>query len=257
MIKKSLLVILVFVIAFAVALVATLPASLAWKYAIAPVTKAQSAGVITKAFDGTIWDGRVHIAFRHLEGVLSWDLKLSGLWGGSLPLELQLESTVGELEAALDLGLAAQRLQVESIRLELSKLNPFLRSKRVTLDGELLVKGLALDLEKQTVERLVGRFSWDGGAISYPAGREIHDRVLPAFGGAFKTENDGTITLGIRDQDATFDTMRGSWQKSGDVLWEVTRRVLDVAQEPWSANSSETDVVFKVKKPLSRRLGAK
>jgi hypothetical protein len=50
--------------------------------------------------------------------------------------------------------------------------------------------------------------------------------------------------------------MRGSWQVGGDALWEVTRRVLDIAQEPWSANSSETDVVFKIKKPLSRQLGA-
>lgn len=257
MIKKSLLVILVFTIAFAVALIATFPASLAWKYLIAPVTKAQSAGVITKAFDGTVWDGRVHLAFRHLEGVLSWDLQLSGLWSASLPLGLKLESTAGELDATLDLGLAAQRVQVESMRLELSKLNPFLRSKRVKLDGGLIAKGLALDFEKRTVESLVGRFSWDGGAISYPAGRDIHDRVLPAFSGAFKTDSNGTITLGIRDQDATFDTMRGSWQKGGDALWEVTRRVLDVAQEPWAANSSETDVVFKVKKPLPRQLGAK
>lgn len=257
MIKKSLLVILVFVIAFAVALIATFPASLAWKHVIAPVTKAQSAGVITKAFDGTVWDGRVHIAFRHLEGVLSWDLQLGGLWSGSLPVSLELESTAGQLDAVLDLGFSAQHMQIELMRMDLNKLNPFLRSKRVKLDGELLAKGLALDLEKQTVERVVGRFSWDGGAISYPAGREIHDRVLPAFSGAFKTEGNGTITVGIRDQDASFDTMRGSWQENGDALWEVTRRVLDIAQEPWSANSSETDVVFKVKKPLPRQLGAK
>ncbi|KZY60122.1 hypothetical protein A3742_05855 [Oleiphilus sp. HI0071] len=256
MIKKSLLIILVFVSAFAVALIATLPASLAWKYAIAPVTKVQSLGVITKAFDGTIWDGRAHVAFRHLEGVFAWELKLSDMWSGSLPVNVQLESTAGALDAVLGVGFSAQRIEVESMRLELSKLNPFLRTKRVKLDGELFAKGLALDLESQTVERLVGRFSWDGGAISYPAGREIHDRIMPAFSGAIRTESDGTIYLGIRDQDASFDTMRGSWQVGGDALWEVTRRVLDIAQEPWSANSSETDVVFKIKKPLSRQLGA-
>ena len=257
MIKKSLLIILVFVIAFAVALVANFPASLAWKYAIAPLTKAQSAGVITKSFDGTVWDGRAHIAFRHLEGVLSWDLQLTSLFGGSVPVSLELESTAGELDLVLDLGLGAQSLYLESMRLELGKLNPFLRAKRVKLDGALMAKGLSLDLEKRTLESIAGRFNWDGGAISYPAGREIHDRVLPAFSGAFKTGGDGVITLGIRDQDATFDTMRGSWQTNGDALWEVTRRVLDIAQEPWSANSSETDVVFKVKKPLSRQLGVK
>lgn len=257
MIKKSLLVILVFVLAFAVFIVATLPASVAWKHVIAPATKVQSAGVIAKSFDGTLWNGRAHIAFRHLEGVLSWDIQFAGLFGGSLPIDIGLESTAGELEAALDVGLSKQNAELKTMRLELGKLNPFLRAKRVKVDGELMVKNVVFALRRSTVERIEGRFSWSGGAVSYPAGREIHDRVLPAFSGAANTDNAGLISLAIRDQDASFDTMRGSWSQNGDALWEVTRRVLDIAQEPWSANSSETDVVFKVKKPIPRKLGSR
>lgn len=256
MIKKSLLFILVFVIAFAGFLVANLPASIAWKHVIAPAIKAQSTGVIAKSFDGTLWDGRAHIAFRHLEGVLSWDVALASVFTGVLPVSLSVNSTAGKLTSVLEVGLTKQQLRIDDLSLQLGKLNPFLRAQRLTVDGELVAKGLSVEVKSSTVDRISGRFSWDGGAVSYPAGREMHDRVLPAFSGALVTQADGAIVLGIRDQDASFDTMRGTWSADGDALWEVTRRVLDVANEPWSANSSETDVVFKVKKPIPRKLGA-
>lgn len=255
MIKKSLLFIFIFVLAFAGFLIANLPASIAWKYVIAPATKAQSSGVIAKSFDGTLWDGRAHVGFRHLEGVLSWDIGLASVVAGSLPVAIEVDSTAGSMEAVLDIGLTKQQLKVDDLNLQLGKLNPFLRAQRLTVDGELVAKALSVEVKSRTVEHISGRFSWDGGAVSYPAGREMHDRVLPAFSGMLSTRTDGAIVLGIRDQAASFDTMRGTWSADGDALWEVTRRVLDVAKEPWSANSSETDVVFKVKKPIPRTLG--
>jgi hypothetical protein len=254
-IKKSLLFIVIFVLAFAGFLIANLPASVAWKYVIAPATKAQSSGVIAKSFDGTLWNGRAYVGFRHLEGVLSWDIGLASVFAGSLPVSIEVDSTAGSIEAVLDVGPTKQQLRVDDLRLQLAKLNPFLRAQRLTIDGELLAKGLSVEVGSRTLEHISGRFSWDGGAVSYPAGREMHDRILPAFSGALSTGADGAIVLGIRDQNASFDTMRGTWSADGDALWEVTRRVLDVAKEPWSANSSETDVVFKVKKPIPRKLG--
>lgn len=255
MIKKTILILVLFFTSLPVFLLATLPASVAWEKVISPLTKTTSVGVKAKSFSGTAWNGAAHITFRHLEGVVSWDVQLLNLFGGSLPLSLDLQSSAGEFDMLLDVGLRAQSILLKDLRLDLEQLNPFLRAQRVKVSGELIAKNVAVSVDKQFFTAIDGRFSWGGGAVSYPAGRDIHDRVMPGFSGKVSTSESQTISLGIRDQEASFDSMRGSWSEGGDALWEVTRRVLDVANEPWAQNSAETDVIFKVKKGLPRSLG--
>jgi len=254
-IKKSVLISLLFLLSLPVFLLATLPASVAWEKVISPLTKTKSVGVKAKAFSGSAWDGAAYITFRHLEGVISWDLHLADMLGGSLPISLDLYSTAGELELLLDVSLSDQSLSLEKMRLNASTLNPFLRPQRVKMDGEVFAKDVNITIDDRWISSLSGRFSWSGGAVSYPAGREMHERVLPSYNGQVATGDDGLIELGIRDQDASFDVMRGSWNTDGEALWEVSRRVLDIANEPWAENSSESDVIFKVKKVLPRSFG--
>jgi len=253
-IKKAFLVLTLFLLSFGVFLVANLPASVAWNHGVLPYTSVKSSKVVAKAFSGTVWNGQAHIVYRHVEGVLSWDLKMRELLLGRLPVELSLHSTVGELDANLEAGVFNQKLVIDSARIDMPKLNPFFRAKRIKLDGELFAKNIEVQLDEQVLASIDGRFNWSGGAVAYPAGREIHERNMPAFSGQVTTRENGDLYLGIKDQDASFDVMRGSWDASGTVLWEVTRRVLDIADEPWSANSEETDVVFKLKKPISREV---
>ncbi|KZZ59520.1 hypothetical protein A3762_00635 [Oleiphilus sp. HI0125] len=255
MIKKTFLVLLLFVVALPFFLLSSLPASVLWTKVIEPAVKTKSLGIMPKSFAGTAWDGEAYVSFRHLEGVFSWKLSVLDVFGGSIPLQVDVRSTAGDASAILDIGLRDQSLSIETLRLDTEKLNPFLRIHRVKATGEVYVKDLSVRLEKRRVASIDGRFTWAGGEVSYPAGRDIRDRVMPAFGGQIQTQESGDIVLGIRDQEASFDTMRVTWSANGDALWEVTRRVLDVAQEPWAANSTEQDVVFKVKKPVSRQLG--
>lgn len=252
MIKKTFLVSFLFVCALAVFLVASIPASVAWTHVIAPAAKVSSLGVRAKSFSGTVWNGKAHIAFRHLEGVLSWDVQLSKIFWGSLPATLELRSSAGDVEASVLASMRAQSVEFESITLAMDALNPFLRPQRVKLDGELFVKDLRLVVSDFELMSVAGRFNWSGGDVSYPAGRSVHERSFPPFLGSLDTDETDTITIGIRDQGAGFDVMRGRWEYSGEAVWEVTRRLLDIADEPWSQNSSESDVVFKLKKPISR-----
>ena len=221
---------------------------------IAPNTNVLALGINPHAFSGSVWNGRAHLSFRHIEGVLGWDLGIGSIFVGSLPVDLELKSTAGDFSASLDLGLMQQSLKVDSMRLDIAKLNPFVRVHRVTLAGDVFVKDLSLDINSRVVEQISGRFNWSGGAVAYPAGREIHNRTLARFTGKINTDQSGNIKLGVRDEGASFDVLKGSWDAQGVALWEVTRRMLDLADEPWAQNSQETDVVFKVKKAIPRDL---
>jgi hypothetical protein len=249
-IKKTIGLVLVFLLSFAVFLIATLPASVVWKYVIVPNTKVLSLGVQARAFEGSVWDGRVYLSFRHLKGILDWDLSPMGVFSGTLPLELKLESSTGKLSSTVELGLKTQRFTLSSLELALEPLNVFTKAQRLSVSGDVFAKDVELIIRDRKLESAMGSFTWSGGAVSYPAGRDLHERVLPPFSGRMKTDAPYDVHLGIRDQDASFDVMRGSINERGEALWEVTRRVLDIADEPWSPNSKETDVVFKVKKPL-------
>jgi len=235
-------------------LVATLPASVAWQHLVVPYTKVLSFGVQARAFEGSIWDGRAYISFRHLEGVLEWNVLPKGLISGTLPIELELQSSAGKLTSSAELGLEVQKLNVRSIELALEPLNVFTKVQRVSVSGDVFGKNVELVVRDNKVESASGSFTWSGGPVVYPAGRDLHERILPPFSGRITTESPYEVRLGIRDQDASFDIMSGSINAQGDGLWEVTRRLLDIADEPWSPNSKETDVVFKVKKPIYSRL---
>lgn len=252
MIKKTFLVLFLFVCALALFLVARIPASVAWQHVIAPATNVRSVGVLAKSFSGTVWNGKAHIAFRHIEGVLSWDVQLSKVFWGSLPATLELRSTAGDIDADIVASISEQSVQFDSVTLAMDALNPFLRPQRVKLDGDLFVKNLRLVAKDSELMSVAGRFGWSGGDVSYLAGRSMRQRSFPSFSGSLNTDDTDTISVGIRDQGASFDVMRGDWSYNGDAVWEVTRRLLDIAQEPWSQNSSESDVVFKLKKPIPR-----
>ena len=92
--------------------------------------------------------------------------------------------------------------------------------------------------------------SWSGGEIAYPAGREVHQRNLPMFKAIVETKDTGEIFLSIRDSQASFDVIDANLAVDGTGMLRITRRLLDLSEEPWSLNSKEQDVVFKVKKML-------
>jgi hypothetical protein len=150
----------------------------------------------------------------------------------------------------VDLSFSGVRAEIISAQIDLKPLTPIFKAERVTLDGELLVKNLSVLMENKQIKAAAGIASWSGGEIAYPAGREVHQRVFPAFKAVIETKDVGEIHLSIRDSQATFDVIDADLTVDGTGTLRITRRLLDLSDEPWSLNSKEQDVVFKVKKML-------
>lgn len=250
MFKQTLAYLALFLVSLVIFLIAFLPASFAWQHVIGPRTHLQSIGLQVKAVEGTIWQGRAQVLFRFVEGVAEWNLSVSELTQLRLPLALKLDTNAGNMESEVALSLAGVSVDIPKMDIEIASLNKFLELHRLRASGELLVRNLKLRIEDKMVQTASGKINWTGGDVRYPAGREMHERNIPPVYGTLSSASVGNLSLGLRDQEASFDFLSASIDESGVAFVEVRRRLLDIADEPWSASSEETDVVFKVKKPL-------
>lgn len=249
MIKKIVSYSLVFLLSLLVFLIATMPANLLWQKVLSAHLPLQKHGIKVLAVSGSIWDGKAHIRYRHLEGIADWDVRFSELLTGQVILDLDLESGLGDISGMAAVSPSIIELSLPKAEIELSQISPFLKRERVTLDGIANINGLALTLENMRPISATGRGSWSGGQVTYPVGRKTNKREMPAFFAEIRTQGDGAIYLGVRDSDAGFDVIDATLNKEGEALLQVKRRLLDLAGEQ-ARHKNETDVVFKVKKPL-------
>lgn len=227
-----------------------LPAGLLWQKALEPNLNLRPDQVRVNAVSGSLWDGQALIAVQSVPVLLHWDVQFSQVRSLALPIDIEIESHVGQLQASLSVGAADVLIDVDSLRVDLSALSPQLKRRRITLDGEVFAKGLSAQLSDQKLVSASGRFNWSGGNIAYPVGRNNHERNMPAFSGQISTRDDGLIELGVVDQGGSLNVIEGSLLPDGVGQLQVRRRLLDLANEPWSSNSTEQDVVFKVKKSI-------
>jgi hypothetical protein len=231
-------------------LVLLLPANILWEKAISPQINTRQLGIDIQKVAGTIWDGQVLLTYKGLSGIASWEFDASKMFMLVVPVKIDFKSQFGDLKALVDLSFSGVRAEIISAQIDLKPLTPIFKAERVTLDGELLVKNLSVLMENKQIKAAAGIASWSGGEIAYPAGREVHQRVFPAFKAVIETKDVGEIHLSIRDSQATFDVIDADLTVDGTGTLRITRRLLDLSDEPWSLNSKEQDVVFKVKKML-------
>jgi hypothetical protein len=164
-------------------------------------------------------------------------------------VDVRFDSDIGHLSGAVFGGLNEQSALIHSAQIYLKSVSPHLTRQKVSLDGELNLKNVLLVLRNKKIADSIGALHWTGGNISYPAGREVHTRDLPAFRGNVKWL-EPNVFLGIRDENASFDVISVLLEQSGWLKLSTTKRVLDLAQEPWPSSSREDQVVFSMRQKL-------
>ncbi|WP_250658734.1 type II secretion system protein N [Alkalimarinus coralli] len=248
MFKKILLFLLVGVISYISFLIATLPASFVWKY-LSPQLPLKPLQINVKGLSGTVWDGEAYVSSKGIEGVLDWDISLTGLFAGQLPIQLAVKSSAGTLNTDISVFSNGVELSGTKGKINLQALNTLFKRQRVTLNGDLTISSLELGYFDRAVTSATGQFDWSGGRVEYPAGREMHGSQFPPFIGKISQKGDIAL-MHISDTESSVNAIEAQLDRTGTATLRVKRRLLDLANEPWPKNSSENDVVFKAKRRI-------
>jgi hypothetical protein len=249
-IKKTALYLSLFLLSLMLFLLASLPAEIVWHKGVVPQLKGNNIQVEVLSLNGTIWDGQALVRYQDIESIVNWDVSILGVLSLELPVALKVNSQVGLVDIRASIGLNSIYVELLSADIELAKLTPLFKRQRVKLDGQLVAKDIQFEVVDNQFKSASGLLSWSGGNITYPAGRQLHERTLPMFKGRLVTKTNGDIFLGVRDVGASFDLIEGLLDIEGSALLTVKRRLLDLSDEAWPQNSREKDTVFKVKKNI-------
>jgi hypothetical protein len=249
-IKKTVLYLSLFLLSLILFLLSSLPADIVWHKGLAPQLKESNIPVKVLSLNGTIWDGQVLVQYQNIESIVDWNISFLGLLGLELPIDLQIKSQAGMVNMNASIGLSSIYIDITSADIDLSYLTPLFKRQRVRLSGQLVAKGVQVEVVDNQLKSASGLLSWSGGDIAYPAGRQLHERTLPMFKGRLETKSNGDIFFGVRDADASFDAIEGLLDPDGSAMLTVKRRLLDLSDEAWPQNSQEKDIVFKVKKNI-------
>lgn len=251
--KSVLLYILLFGLCYSAFLVVTFPASLAWRLVESETLVPEALSI--EQVGGTVWSGNARLSIRlspldlHSSGLLNWQIKPAAWLQGRAAGVVQLESDIGNLQGEVSVSPDALNLLVNSASLQLERLNPALQRQRVRLVGTVSMKNTELSAENGVITGSRGQLYWPGGRVTYPVGRQVRSGDFPPFSGLIGFE-DGSVTIGIKDQGAPFDSITGILSSDGWFKAEVRRRLVDLAGEHWKKNVPEDQVIASVKRKL-------
>lgn len=188
--------ILLFLAAYLVTLVATLPAALAMRWA-EPVLAKMAQRPQLQGVSGSIWSGRVaQASYRGLTlGELKWELSPWRLLLGRIAVEVALTPPSGHLEGELSRGFGGEALRLRALEGQL----PAAVLKQLAPSLPLAPAGsLALNLDEVVMEgaklrSVQGRIVWNKGGVTAPMALEFGDLV------AEFTTAEGGISGSIKD----------------------------------------------------------
>jgi len=247
------------IIAYAVFIVAQLPAKVLWRwaepYVASPLQISSVAGVWWKGsahwfFPGSQFDG------IDLGGKVRWNLAFSSLLSGHLGAQIQLESTYFKANTFAKIG-ASKKLTLEDMTLlvDAAIANAQLTSVNARVQGnlELRPSQAVIDLSSlgsapfstAAIEMLQGEAVWLGGEANYPVGSEMRQTDIPILLGQLQRSEEGSILLKVTDEAGQL-AMEGYVKNDGWAGIAVKRHFIDVIGEQWPNNAGPDTTVFEV-----------
>lgn len=226
--------VLVFVLALPLALVARAPATL-----VTPMLSGQivaGAPLLCGAAHGTVWDGGCRWHWRDYHGELAWQTDFRGLTpGASIALSggIQLQGWVGGGPGRIQLAGLDGRLPAAL----LEQLSP------ASAEGSLSLTDVSLTWRQQGLSDAGGALRYGGGAISWGNGRG--EATVPPLDAVLEPVADGAAVV-VTDDGGNL-LMRGEVINNSGSLkvfrsWPI---LLGVSQ-----GGEPADVVFETSRPL-------
>jgi len=198
---------------------------------------------------GTLWKGQAAVEFESEQYQLSWDLNPWSL------LLLQLSATFDLRHEQISLsgilvgsvsGVGVMDVSGFVGDQYLAKLG---QDFNVSIENSMRVDGIELFFDGQAFGNVSGALRWEGGLVSYKAGRKIKSVQVPALKATLGLEGEALLlTVLTQDNGAELTSLNLTPQGMASVV--VRRRLLDVVGQRWGQEVDPDFVVFEIQEQL-------
>lgn len=249
MIKKTLVIVLLGFVSYALALLAFMPASFALGI-VRTWAAEENLPVQIAAEQGTLWKGSAQLSHPFFAGTIDWKLQPLKIAFGGQALDLVLQSAESRLTGNAGYADGAVRI-TSDLTMNLQVLAPLLSRHRIDIGGELSVSNLQILLNLQSLwpDSASGSAIWSGGPVQYPVGRELSSVIMPPFNGSIR-QQEQDIGLLVKDGERQWEVMYMALTPEGVVEIHIRKHLLDLAEAPWGSGGKPDDVVFKLQQKL-------
>ena len=204
-------------------------------------------GASLTATVGTIWSGSGALRLKSVAlGRLRWSFEPVTLaqlapgytWrltGDGLNLSGRMALPTDAIELSASGAVAA------------AAVNAGLAAYDIRLDGTLDIEGLDATVTAAGLKRLEGGGRWSGGAVSYALGGRSHTAPLPPM--RLEAQSAPVKARGFAEAGNTLlieaEIMEGGYVKIG-----VTRRLLQLLNQPWAGSGAADEIVVSVEEAV-------
>lgn len=245
---KVFLLVLAGVIIYLVALVILVPAGWLWHQASAHISLPPQVQV--QQVSGTVWSGAAGVVIAGFPVRASWDLGWPSLTALELPVALTVASSRSALNGNLTVGWPAKVNFRANGRVTVAEFEDLIRqSGGAMIEGEVLVDRLQVSLNDNRLTEASGFGRWDGGPVSWPMGNQTGQANFPPMEAQLDT-TDGGLALVVSEQGGEGPAADATILWNGTMELRVYKRMVDLAEQPWSGSAQPGDVIFRVRQPL-------
>ncbi|MGF2735298.1 type II secretion system protein N [Marinobacter sp. DUT-1] len=245
---KLLLLFLLGALVYVVALVILVPAGWVWQQASAHVNVPPQVQV--RQVSGKLWDGAAGVVVAGYPLRMDWALGWPSPGGMTLPVDIELDTAQSSLQGDLTLGWPLSATLDASGHIGVSEFSELIRKSRgAMIEGDVNIERLQLAWEDNRITRTNGLAMWPGGRVTWPMGDQTGSADFPPMQANLDTVQGG-VELKIAEQGGDGPAAQANLLWNGMMEIRVYKRMVDLADQPWSDSASPDDVVFRVRQPL-------
>ena len=204
-------------------------------------------GASLTATAGTIWSGSGALRLKRLGlGRLHWSFDPVTLTQLAPGYTWLLTGDGLDLRGHLALPTDAIELSASGA-VATAAVNTGLAAYDIRLDGVLDIGSLDAAVTTGGLKRLDGSARWSGGAVSYALGGQSHTALLPPM--RLEAQSAPVKARGFAEAGNTL-LIEAEIMESGYVKIGITRRLLQLLNQPWAGTGADDEIVVSVEEAV-------
>lgn len=233
---------------YLVALIVWVPAGWIWHQASPYLTLPPQVQV--QQVSGTAWQGAADMVVAGYPVRAGWELGWPSVTSLQWPLAVSIATSQSQLNGDVVVVWPGNVSLDARGYVTVAEFEDLIRqSGGAMIEGDVTIDRLRVAWEDNRLTDARGYGRWDGGLVTWPMGNQTGQAEFPPMEANLDTTNSG-IALTVVEQGGDGPAADANIQWNGMMELRVYKRMVDLADQPWSGSARPEDVVFRVRQPL-------